>query len=415
VRILFLCHRIPYPPDKGEKIRAFHQLRAMSSRHEVDVFTLAADPGELAHHDALAEHCRTLTVARIIPKLARMRSIPYLLTRSPLTIPYFYSASLQARVLKAIATRTYDRVFVYCSAMAQYLPQTFSAAPIIVDLVDVDSDKWAQYGKATNFPFSMIYRREARCLRAYERAVCEQAAGVVVTTEREAQLARLIAPASRVHVVPNGVDGKHFHLVDRNEAAGLATIVFTGDMSYFPNQQAVVFFARRVLPLTRREVPHARFVIVGRDPDREVQELGRLDGVEVTGSVPDVRPWLAQASVAVAPMTIAAGLQNKILEALSSGLPVVATTRAVQGLSAAVGASVHTGDSPEELAASVARLLLNPQLARQRGLEGRRRVAADYDWDRSLARLLRLIDQPDEEPAAALPIADDRAGWVASA
>ena len=211
---------------------------------------------------------------------------------------------------------------MYCSAMAQYVPWEASI-PVVMDLVDVDSDKWTQYATKTGFPFSTIYRKEGRDLRAYEREVSEKSACVVVTTEREAQLARDVAPAARVHVVSNGVD-THFFAPSR-AADEAPTAIFTGDMSYFPNREGVTYFVRDVLPLVRRQIPDIRFLVVGRNPGRQVEALQSEPGVEVTGFVPDVRPFLARASVAVAPLTIAAGVQNKILEAMSSGLPVVAT------------------------------------------------------------------------------------------
>ena len=163
MRVLYLCHRIPYPPDKGEKIRAYHQLRAIAARHEVDLFTLADDAGDLSYQSALAASCHQLTVARLHPKLARLRALPFLLTSTPLTVPYFYSAELQAEIRKALLRRSYDRIFVYCSAMAQYV-QSIDSIPILMDLVDVDSDKWTQYAAYTKLPLSAVYRREARAL-----------------------------------------------------------------------------------------------------------------------------------------------------------------------------------------------------------------------------------------------------------
>jgi polysaccharide biosynthesis protein PslH len=397
---------MPYPPDKGERIRAFHQLRAISARHEVDVFTLADDPAALAHRHALEGYCRTLTVARVFPRLARIRSLPYLLTRTPLTIPYFYSARLQAEVSKALSHKSYDRIFVYCSAMAQYVrwsnPAFRSASsgktarvPVILDMVDVDSNKWAQYAAATRFPFSAVFRKEGRDLRAFEREVCEQSACVVVATEREAQLARQIAPAARVHVVPIGVDTAYFAPRPIDKGAH-PSIIFTGDMGYFPNQDGILFFAREVLPLIRRTIPDVRFLVVGRNPSRAIEELRTIERVEVTGYVPDVRPWFAQASVAVAPLRIAAGIQTKILEAMASGLPVVATPRAVQGLTKPIADSVRTAERADDFAAEVVRLLRDPDRAGSEGIEGRRRVASAYSWEQALERLLQLVDDPSD-------------------
>jgi sugar transferase (PEP-CTERM/EpsH1 system associated) len=391
VRVLYLCHRIPYPPDKGDKIRAFHQLKAIGERHETDLFTLADRPSDLAQKPALARYCRTVTVAGLNLVLARLRSLPYLLTRTPLTLPYFHSSELARSVRKAVLARSYDRVFVYCSAMAQYAPA--GDVPVLVDFVDVDSDKWIQYAGFTRFPFSAVYRREGRLLRQYERAVAERASCVLVTTGREAGLVRELSAGARVRVIPNGVDTSYFDPGAGRPDAPPA-IVFTGDMSYFPNIEAARFFATEVLPVVRRSVPAASFVIVGRRPAAEVLRLRKLPGVEVTGFVPDVRPYLAGARVAVAPFSIAAGIQNKILEALAYGLPVVATPRAAGALAPGVAEVVDTAEDAPGLAARTVTLLLDQERARRTGAEGRRRVAEYYRWDRALDSLLQLLEHP---------------------
>jgi polysaccharide biosynthesis protein PslH len=360
----------------------------------VDLFTLADQVEDLKHQDALREYCKTVTIARIIPAVARLRALRFLPTASPLTIPYFFSASLQTEVRKALVTRAYDRIFVYCSAMAQYveIPEA-RGIPVVVDLVDVDSDKWRQYSGYASFPYSSIYRREANRLREYERRVCERASSVVVTTGREAQLVREICPAARVHAIPNGVDQEFF-----KPAAGHAsenpTVSFTGDMSYFPNEQAVVFFAREVFPLIRQSIPETRFLIVGRQPSKKILSLQSIAGVEVTGLVPDVRPYLAQSRVSVAPFLIAAGIQNKVLEAMSYCLPVVATSRIAQSLPPQVAEMVEFGNTATELASKVIHLLHDPDRCRRVGLECRRRVGDEYDWAKSLDRLLELIENP---------------------
>ena len=257
MRILFLCHRVPYPPDKGDKIRAFHQLRAMAAHHEIDLFTLADDPRDLQHGKALLPYCRTVTVAGLNARWAKLRSLPYLLTSTALTIPYFGSAELRRKVRAALAERSYDRIFVYCSAMAQYV-ESVDRIPIVTDLVDVDSDKWKQYATFTKFPLSAVYRREGRTLARYERRVCEKSAVVVVTTEREARLVRQISPAARIRVIPNGVDTDFFSPAAVSPDAKAPAVGFTGDMSYFPNQEAVTHFARNVLPLIRESVPETQ-------------------------------------------------------------------------------------------------------------------------------------------------------------
>lgn len=393
MRLLYLCHRVPYPPNKGEKIRAFHELRALATRYEVDLFTLADNPADCAHEAELAKICNQVSIARLAPRRARLRALPYLLTKTPLTLPCFNSADLQRQVNHALARRSYDRIFVYSSAMAQYI-EAAAGVPVLTDLVDVDSDKWRQYASRSGFPYSAVYRREWQCLREHERRLCNRSARVFVTTEREAQLARELTDGHRVHVILMGVDAEYFQPEASPSSSSAPCIVFTGEMSYYPNEEAVQFFAGEVLPLIRRSIPEARFLIVGRNPTKKVQALALLPGVKVTGAVADVRPYLRQAQVSVAPFAVASGVQSKILEALAAGLPTVATARALQGLTKDVAAVIETAESAPEFADAVSRLLQDRQAARRQGLEGRRRVMATYNWDRNLEPLLRFVDDP---------------------
>ena len=402
MRILYLCHRIPYPPDKGDKIRAFHQLRALARRHEIDLFTLVDDPADLRGQAALRQFCRRVVVAGLNPHFARLRSLPYLLSRTPLTIPYFGSEELHKNIRQALLQNSYDRIVVYCSAMAQYV-ESMDRIPVVTDLVDVDSDKWTQYAAFARFPLSAVYRREGEALRRYERQVCERSSCVVVTTEREARLVREITPMARVHAIPNGVDTEYFKSSIRFGEPDTPVIGFTGDMGYFPNQEAVRFFARQVLPLIRQSVPEAGFLIVGRNPSREVRNLADMKGVEVTGFVPDVRPHLSRMRISVAPFSIAAGIQNKILEAMSYELPVVATSRTAQGLTSDAAAAIEVADGPEEMAAKIVGLLRDSQVAREKGKENRRRVVSDYNWDRSLDRFQEVVENPQRTETACPP------------
>jgi len=407
MRVLYLCHRLPYPPNKGEKIRAFHELKALSAAHEVDLFTLADEAEDLMHQATLARFCRCVTVARVAPFWARLRSLLGLGSGLPLTLPYFYSRQLDREIQIALSSRSYDRIFVYCSSMAQYVEKV-AGIPILMDLVDVDSDKWFQYAPHKTFPLANVYRREGKRLRDYEKTMCEKFTCVLVTTEREARLVREISNATHVHVIPNGVDADFFQPPEAPVESPTPTLMFMGDMSYFPNEQAAVLLALQVLPLVRQSVPQARFLIVGRNPSSEVLRLRSEEGVEVTGFVPDVRDSLARSHVLVAPFSIAAGIQNKILEAMAYGLPVVGTARAIQGLVQEVAHLVETGESPQELAAKVVGLLRDPQRARHIGMEGRKRVSFYYRWDQAMNRLLELVEDPLRSDASkTVPVSVD--------
>lgn len=394
MRILYLCHRIPYPPNKGEKIRAFHQLKAIAERHEVDLFTLADQATDLSHWEALHQYCREVTVVPIEGRSAKLAALPFLLTRKPLTLAYFQSAELDLRIRRATAHRSYDRIMIFCSSMAQYVWHV-SHIPVLVDLVDVDSDKWMQYAAFRRFPFSAVYQREGRCLKQYEQDLYRRFPTIAVTTEREAQLVRHSCGAASVHVIPNGVDTDYFHPPSPLAHSPEPIITFVGDMAYYPNERAALFFAREVFPLIRKSFPKVQFFVVGRDPSREVRNLQRIPGMVVTGTVADVRPYLTQTTVSVAPLTIATGIQNKILESMAYERPVVATSRAAQGLSKPVADLVETGDSAEELAAKTLELLSDVSLARRRGAESRQRVLAEYSWKRSNERLLQVLEQPN--------------------
>jgi polysaccharide biosynthesis protein PslH len=391
MRVLFLSQRVPYPPTKGDKLRAYHHLKAIGSKHDVHLFSLADDPDDLAHERVLRSFCTDVTISRINPWVSRLLSLRVLGSGKPLTIPYFYSADLAARVTAALNTESYDRVFVYCSSMTQYVNGT--ELPVLLDLVDMDSDKWQQYADHSSFPLSTIYKREAACLRSYEKQICQQMSRVFVTTEREARLVHRICDRHRVAVIPNGVDADYFQICDR-QPESQQSVVFTGDMSYFPNQQAVTWFTYNVLPLIRRSVPEVQFTIVGRKPEKCVRQLATEPGVEVTGYVPDIRPYLKRAQVSIAPMFIAAGIQNKILEAMACAVPVVATPLALQGLSSSTAAVIEAADTPEQFADKCLSFLLNSELAGLQGIASRRQVIADYSWNRSAERLLEHLEAP---------------------
>ena len=395
MRVLFLCHRVPHPPNKGDKIRAFHELQAIGSRHEVDLFALADCAADLNEDVALRRYCRQVTVLPHNPRLARLRSLPDILTRKPLSVGCFYSKELDLRIEEAVSQRSYDRVFVYCSSMVQYV-RWAEGIQTLVDIVDVDSDKWMQYASVRCFPLSAVYRREGRTLEAYEKAVYRRFP-IIVSTEREAQLVSRAWDKTEVHSVPNGVDTNYFAPAEPNTSPEYPTVIFVGDMAYFPNEEAVTFFALKVFNEVRQSVPGARFLIVGRDPSARIRRLQEISGVSVTGSVPDVRPYLAKAHVSVAPFSIATGIQNKVLEAMASGLPVVATPRAAQGLSKSVAQSIAIGQTAQELADCVVALLKAPKDAVAKGLEGRRRVDAEYSWERSMEKVVELLEAGNPE------------------
>jgi sugar transferase (PEP-CTERM/EpsH1 system associated) len=402
-RLLFLAHRIPYPPDKGEKIRAFHILEYLAQRFEVEVGCLVDDPADEAHIATLRARVSHLE-ARVVTGRARAaaRALLHLRPGRPLTLGWFRDARLAAWVDRGLASGRYDAVFAFSSAMAPYVmgrPKHPHGQVRVLDLVDVDSEKFAAYAANGKGPMRLVHAREARTLLRLERAAVQAFDRALFVSEAEAGRFLELAPecAGRVGFVANGVDFPRF---DPGQAwldplpGPAPKIVFTGAMGYPPNIEAVTWFAREVLPRLRSRHPAPDFVIVGQNPAPAVRGLASLPGVVVTGTVPDVRPWLAHAAVAVAPLQLARGIQNKVLEAMAMARPVVATPAAFEGISATPGRDLLVAEGPEAFAGAVGAVLdgAHPGM----GQAARAAVLAGHDWAATLAPLERLFwgDRP---------------------
>jgi sugar transferase (PEP-CTERM/EpsH1 system associated) len=390
MRILMLAHRIPYPPNKGEKIRAFHHLRFLAQRHQVTLLCVSDDPDDLAHVAALRAVAEDVEAVPIAPAWAKLTSLVAIAAGGPMSARYFFVRSLRERVLSLVASRAYDLVFVYSSAMARYV-EDVCGIPIVIDFVDMDSQKWEQYAQHRPFPPSILYRIEAERMRAFERRVSQLATANILVSEAEAALFRRIAPGAPAFVVPMVVDTDYFLPPTDRSSNGGPTLIFTGVMDYFPNVDAVEYFTTAVYPRIRRRLPRARLLIVGQRPARRVRRLAKIDGVEVTGAVPDVRPYFARAHVSVAPLRVAQGMQAKILEAMAMGAPVVASRRAFEGIEAEPGADLFVEDDPDRFADRVIELLRDPDLCMRTGRRARTFVESHHSWQASLPKLESLL------------------------
>lgn len=392
--LLFLAHRLPYPPNKGDKVRSYHFLGHLAQRYRIFLGSFIDDPADREHVPAVRAFCSEVHVETLMPWRQRARSLGALLSGEALSVPYFRSRRLAAWSAETARRHNVRRAFVYSSAMAQYalgLP----GLDTLVDFVDMDSAKWGDYASRRGWPASAVYGREARCLFAYEREVAKRARASVFVTEEEAQRFRHSAPecAGSVTVISNGVDAEYFspaHAFASPFAHGERAIVFTGAMDYWPNVDAVVWFAREVLPAIRSEQPAARFYVVGMNPDASVRALASDAAVTVTGRVPDVRPYLQHAAVVVAPLRVARGIQNKVLEAMAMGKPVVASAACAAALSARPGTDLAVASDGAGFAAATL-WAMQPPHAQRLAQHARERIVRDYAWLRSLQQLERLI------------------------
>jgi sugar transferase (PEP-CTERM/EpsH1 system associated) len=387
VKILFLAHRVPYPPDKGEKIRAYHELRFLAARHEVDLFAFADKQEREAALPALSKLCRRVHLEDLPRHMATLRAMTSLLTSKPFTNAYFFSNRLATAIRTAISNNRYDAAFVYCSAMASYVVES-SPVPVIVDFVDSDASKWAQYAQRSGFPLSWLYRREAALLGQYERKIAQTARLCLAATSLETEA---IDPENKLslRVLENGVSvSKAFSAEIPDEIAGLGRyVVFVGQMDYRPNVDAVCYFADEILPDVRKAHPELKFLVVGRNPTRRVRRLAGRPGVVVTGTVPDVHPYLCGAVAAVAPFRICQGVQNKILEALAIGLPVLCTPRPARAIGGGACESLFIASSSSEFSRMLIKIIDDPKGAREVSGKAVDFVSQRFNWDRNLAHL----------------------------
>ncbi len=394
--LLYLVHRLPYPPNKGDKVRSFHLLKHLAARHRVYLGTFVDDPDDARHVDTVRAMCAGVHAARLHPRLAKVRSLGGLLRRRALTLDYYRDAGLADWVQRTVAQHRIGTAVVFSSSMAQYVEALPGGVRTLVDFVDVDSAKWTQYAGAHRWPLSWLYRREGERLLAYERAVAAQSHRSFFVTENETALFRRLAPeaAASVESMSNGVDSEFF-APDAGRASPFAPgeipVVFTGAMDYWPNVDAVSWFAGEMLPALRRQWPALRFHIVGRSPTPTVLALAG-DAVNVTGTVPDVRPYLQHAAVVVAPLRLARGIQNKVLEAMAMGRPVVASRQCVGPIDVLEGSDLLAADSAEGFVECIGTLLRSAGRAAAIGAAGRERVLRQYSWGAHLAGIDRHLD-----------------------
>ncbi|HET7904912.1 MAG TPA: TIGR03087 family PEP-CTERM/XrtA system glycosyltransferase [Candidatus Eisenbacteria bacterium] len=390
MKLLYLCHRIPYPPHTGDKVRSFHQIRHLAKNHEISLACFAESRDDLGHVETLMEWCRSVDVVVRPRRLAKLAGLRGLATGGSLALEAFRSGALARKIRARAAETKFDAIVAFTVVMAPYA--ALVEAPVrVLDFVDADSEKWRLFADRSPWPLSSLYRLEADRLRKAEIAAARAWDHSIFVSEREARYVKGDAPAGAVSILGNGVDLEYFAPDPAPPGPGDAEIVFTGAMDYVPNVDAVVHFSDAIFPLIRAGEPSARFAIVGRDPAPAVRKLGDRPGVAVTGTVPDIRRYLHGARVAVAPLRIARGVQNKILEAMAMGIPVVCTPEAYEGLDAGRSEGIEVGETSEAFAAAVIRFLRDPEYRREQSARARAFVERRYRWERHGEALEALL------------------------
>ena len=388
--LLFISHRIPYPLNKGEKIRGYNLLRHLGKSYRVHLGCLIDDPADRAHVAHLREICAEVEGFEIDKRRQKLKALARIRPGRPLMLDYYRHPGLHRWVRATLARVPMDIVYIYSAAMAPYALHLDRPGKVL-DMQDIDSEKWALYAESAGWPMRAVWAREARTLLAYERRAAMGCDATFFVSEPETRRFLDLAPETegRVTWVENGVDLDGFSPARSFDSpfAGRPGphLVFTGNMDYWPNADAVAWFAAEVLPRLRARAAPPSFHIVGANPGPAVRALADLPGVFVTGRVPDVRPYLAHADVSVSPLRMARGIQNKVLEAMAMGRPVVASAAAFEGVRASAGRDLLVADDAGPMAAAVASVLdgAHPGL----GAAGRAAVERGYAWSATLGRL----------------------------
>lgn len=389
LNILYICHRFPFPPKRGGKIRPFNMISHLNRTHNITVASLVRSEEEALEGEGLQEHCSKILVQRITSPEAMLRMAAGIPTLTPASMSYFFSPGLKKKIESELESRKFDLIFVHCSSVAQYV-EDVKGIPKILDFGDMDSQKWLDYSKIKPAPLSAGYWLEGTKLERFEKKLANKFDCCTCTTKAEKKTLESYNCATSTGWFPNGVDSEYFQ-PDGNDYEP-DTICFIGRMDYFPNQDCMDEFCANVLPVIRARRPGVKLTIIGANPTPEIRKLGEIEGVTVTGSVPDVRPYVLKSAVNVAPLNIARGTQNKILESLAMGVPVVSSVKAAGGIDAIPGEHFLTASEPQEYASSILRLLEDPVERERLSLAGRMRMLTHHNWSMSMQRLDSIIE-----------------------
>jgi polysaccharide biosynthesis protein PslH len=401
LNILFLAHRIPYPPNKGDKIRSFNEIKYLSKKHDIFLGTVLDSESDRENINGLQPYCKEICAVHfnktfsLAGGIFRMRA---------LSVSNFYSRKLQKFVDDTVATGKIDAVMCFCSSMAEYvfrnpaLSNGSGKIKLIMDFVDLDSDKWLQYSRYTRFPQNIIYRLEHGRLADYEVRIQDAFDHCIFVSQRELDVFKgMRSNSSKIHVVPNGVDFEYFARPEGTIKPSNFTVkpwpllVFTGFMDYFANEDGAKWFCEKIFPGIRKNYPTAEFYIVGNQPSTTVRGLSAIDGVTVTGYVEDIREFYWMADICVIPLRIARGMQNKVLEAMAAGNAVVATSNASDGIVCSNNVDIVIADDEQAFADRVIELLGNEDARKELGRKAAQNIRARYSWEDNLKAFDELL------------------------
>ncbi len=400
--ILFLCHRIPYPPNKGDKIRSYNILKHLTKTKNVSLGFLIDDPKDHKYVSTLKEQCEHIFYDQIQSFRKKIYSLgSALLNNTPITIPFFYSTKLQNQLDDFLDKESIDTIVCSSSPTAEYIFRSrhyqhlVNNVHLVMDFIDMDSQKWSQYASREGFPLSIIYSREASKLFKYEQKIECVFKQLFIVSEAEKKLFQELIPTEKITAISNGVDLDFFNPEFHSDKhLPSPSLVFTGAMDYWPNIDGAIWFVENVLPLIKLSFPDVIFYLVGSNPSSELNKLEANEGVVITGFVDDIRDYIQQADVCVIPLRIARGIQNKVLEAMAMGKAIVSTPEAAEGLNIDLEKDISIKNEADSFADEVISLLSNRDKTVKLGINARKVVEKNYSWELNLSTLDSVIN-PD--------------------
>jgi sugar transferase (PEP-CTERM/EpsH1 system associated) len=391
-----LTQRIPYPPNKGDKIRSFNEIKYLSKKHSIYLGTILDHPSDEQHVSSLRQYCKEVYAIYFNKRLRLVKSV---VQDKPFSVCNFYHASLQEFVDRTLTTKKIDAVICFSSSMAEYVfnaqqykKNHLNGARLIMDYIDLDSDKWSQYATYSKFPLKQIYQLEQKRLFEYEVKINQAFDESIFVAQQEVATFKQYYPrANGVLTIPNGLDIGYFTPKLERRSNPRPILVFTGVMDYFANEDGVIWFCRNILEKIRKQFPGVQFYIVGMRPTKAVRNLANIAGVTVTGYSNDIREYYWKADICVVPLRIARGLQNKVLEAMATGNAVVATSNASKGIVCENNQNIVIADDAESFAERVIELLKDRERREEIARNAIANIHHNYCWEENLKEFDRLL------------------------
>ena len=406
MKLLIVSPRFPYPASSADRLTVYQLLRHFSQRHTIDLVACSDKPVAREHVNAVAPYCRDIHTVKLARIQSITKSIGSVLRRRPIQLAWFYTARGTHLIQQLVERDDYDVLYAHTIRAARFLTD-LEPTPTTLRVLAMQISMRLNYQRLADFERNLAYRMafkyEASRLRTVEPELSEQFDRSLVISDVD-RAAISHRASKRFFECPHGVtlDNTPPGTVERDPNM----IVFSGRMDYRPNVDAALFFCQEIFPYIRARLTNAATFIVGANPDPRIQDLDRLDGVTVTGEVNEIYPWLRRASVGIDPLRAGAGLQNKVLEGLACGLPMVVTPVANEGISAEPDVHLLTANSSYTFARQVIRLLEDSELRRRLGAAGRRFIEENWTWEYHFDRLERMLAEESRAKRATAPTVD---------